>query len=320
MSAPANKRSAMAASLAHPTPDLTPHRAGSGASGGIMAYFRLMRPHQWVKNAFVAAPLFFTPEMLSLDMVWLVFLGVVSFSFVSSAVYVLNDYMDREADRRHPVKKNRPIASGEVAAPAALGLLTALLITGFVIGYRINPNFALIAGLYFVVNVAYSMWLKQMSIVDVMTITFGFILRVFAGAAIIGVQPSVWIVMCTGLVALFLALAKRRDDVVKSVGTEHRAALNGYTKPFLDAAIGVVLGALLIAYVMYATDADVSARLGTDYLYMTAPFVLAGILRYLQIALVEERSGAPSVVVMRDRFLIGCIGLWAVTFATLIYV
>lgn len=294
--------------------------AVSRPANRISALVRLMRPHQWVKNAFVAAPLFFTPTLLGVEAVWQVFLGVLAFSFVSSAVYVLNDYMDRDADRLHPTKKHRPIASGEVSAPAALGLLAALLATGFAVGYGLKPEFALIAALYFCVNVAYSVRLKHVSIVDVMTITFGFVLRVFAGAAVIGVQLSVWIVVCTGLVALFLALAKRRDDVAKSIGAEHRAALIGYTKPFLDAAIGVVLGALLIAYVMYATDPDVSARLGTDHLYITAPFVLAGILRYLQIALVEERSGAPSVVVMRDRFLIACIGLWAVTFAALIYV
>lgn len=314
MTAPADKPMGTAARRTAVDSDAV--RRGSS----LGALVRLMRPHQWVKNAFVLAPLFFTPSVFSADMALRVALGVVAFCLVSSAVYVLNDYMDREADRLHPTKRHRPIASGEVSPLAALGLLATLLGVGFAGAVRLGPDFALLAALYFAINVAYSIRLKQMSIVDVMTITAGFVLRVQAGAALIGVQPSVWIIMCTGLVAMFLALAKRRDDVVKSLGADHRAALMGYTKPFLDTAIAIVLGALVIAYVMYTTDTEVSERLGTDHLYATVPFVLAGILRYLQMTLVEERSGSPSRAVVRDRFLVACVGLWTLTFAALIYV
>jgi decaprenyl-phosphate phosphoribosyltransferase len=287
---------------------------------GLPAPIRLLRPHQWIKNAFVAAPLFFTPDALGLDSVLRVAAGVLAFCLVASAVYVLNDYMDREADRRHPVKRSRPIASGAVSPAEALWIFALALGGGLAWAAWLDPMFGGLAAVYFLVNVAYSSGLKDVSIVDVLTITFGFVLRVFAGAELIDVEPSVWIIMCTGLVALFLALAKRRDDIARSLGTGHRQALAGYTKPFLDAAISVVLGALLVAYIMYTTDSEVAARLDSEQLYFTVPFVLAGILRYLQIALVEERSGAPTMIVLSDRFLIVCMALWTLAFSLLIYV
>jgi decaprenyl-phosphate phosphoribosyltransferase len=284
-----------------------------------MAILTLMRPHQWVKNAFVAAPLFFTPQALSWDSVGLVLVGIASFCLVASAVYILNDYVDCEADKLHPKKCRRPIASGQVTPAAALATFSVLLALGLTTAFSLDAAFGAAAALYFVVNVAYCLALKHVSIVDVMTITFGFVLRVVAGATLIGANISVWIIMCTGLIALFLALAKRRDDLAKSLDGTHRPALDGYTKPFLDSVISVVLGALLIAYMMYTTDEEVAARLDTEQLYVTVPFVLAGILRYLQIALVEERSGAPTVVVLSDGFLIGCMALWLAVFSYLIY-
>lgn len=280
---------------------------------------RLLRPHQWIKNAFVAAPLFFTPGALSPANIALVLAGVVSFCLIASAVYILNDYTDRHADRLHPTKRMRPIASGEVSGATALFLFAAILGAGLLLAFGLHPAFGALAAAYFLVNVAYSFGLKQISIVDVMMITLGFVLRVFAGAVLIAVAPSVWIVICTGLVALFLALAKRRDDIVKELGGRHRQSLKGYTKPFLDTSISVVLGALLVAYMIYTTDEEVAARLDSERLYLTIPFVIAGILRYLQIVLVEERSGAPTTIVLTDRFLIGCMALWVASFALLIH-
>jgi decaprenyl-phosphate phosphoribosyltransferase len=280
---------------------------------------RLLRPHQWVKNGFVAAPLFFTPWALSAENIALVFAGVCVFSLIASAAYILNDCVDYIADRQHPLKRTRPIASGEISRPSAMVLLGALLAAGLTIAFLLSFSFGALAVIYFAVNVAYSSWLKNISILDVMTITFGFVLRVMAGATLIQVQPSVWIIICTGLVALFLALAKRRDDLAQALGPSHRAALAGYTKQFLDTSIAIVLGALIIAYIMYTTDEEVMRRLKAEELYLTVPFVLAGVLRYLQISLVEERSGAPTLVVLTDRFLAACILLWAASFGLLIY-
>lgn len=296
-----------------------PRRAFSPVGMRLPPLLRLMRPHQWVKNAFVAAPLFFTPSAVSMVNVGLTLAGIVSFCLISSAVYILNDIMDREADRAHPTKRGRPLACGAVPLRAAIGLLVLALAAGLSLAAWLSPTFTALALVYFCVNVAYSSVLKHISIVDVLTITLGFVLRVLAGAALIEAEPSVWILMCTGLVAHFLALAKRRDDLAKSLDAQHRAALAGYTKPFLDVAISVTLGALLIAYIMYTTDVEVAARLETDYLHATVPFVMAGILRYLQITLVEERSGAPTAMVLTDRFMITCMGLWLATFALLIY-
>jgi decaprenyl-phosphate phosphoribosyltransferase len=283
------------------------------------ALMALMRPHQWVKNGFVAAPLFFTPSALNAGNVLAVAGGVISFSALASAVYILNDYVDREADRRHPVKRARPLAAGTVPVGAAFALLAALLVGAAALALALAPGFAAFAGAYLLLNLAYSFGLKHVSIVDVMAIAAGFVLRVEAGARLIDVTPSAWIIIATGLLALFLALAKRRDDLVGSLGNDHRRSLDGYTRPFLDAALIVVLGAVLVAYLIYTTDAAVMARLGTTNLFYTAPFVVAGILRYLQITFVEERSGSPTQIVLTDPFLIAAIVGWAVTFGVLIH-
>jgi decaprenyl-phosphate phosphoribosyltransferase len=279
----------------------------------------LLRPQQWVKNAFVVAPLFFTPGMLTPHNLLQVGLGFVSFCLLASAVYVLNDSMDRAADRLHPEKRLRPLAAGTVSPTQAVLLLLLLGAGGLALAVALGRGFLEIALLYLVLNIAYSIWLKQVSIVDVMLVATGYVLRIYAGAALIGVTASVWIIVCAGLVSLFIALAKRRDDVVRALGSEHRSALAGYTKPFLDAAIGIVLGGLVVSYIIYTTDQSVMQRFGTERLYLTTPFVIMGVLRYLQIALVEERSGSPTTIVLTDRFLILCVLGWIACFAALIY-
>ena len=165
--------------------------------------------------------------------------------------------------------------------------------------------------LYVAISVAYSLWLKHVSLLDVMVISVGFVLRVAAGAVAIDVEPTVWIVVCTWLLALFLALAKRRDDLVRALSGTHRPSLGGYNLPFIDASLAMVLGSLLVSYIIYTTQ--------TEHLYLTAPFVAAGVLRYLQITLVEQRSGSPTELALRDRFLVVTILGWIATFAALIY-
>jgi 4-hydroxybenzoate polyprenyltransferase len=279
----------------------------------------LLRPHQWVKNVFVAAPLFFTPAALNLHSITMVLLGILAFCALASAVYVLNDYMDREADRLHPRKRLRPLAAGSVPIPVALALMAVLIVGGLALAYVLAPRFAGIALVYLFVNALYSLKLKDVSIVDVILVALGFVLRVYGGAELIHVLPSVWIIVCTGLLALFMALAKRRDDLVKELDTSHRTALKGYTKPFIDTAITTTLGALLVSYLIYTTDPVVMGRIGSQHLYLTTPFVIAGVLRYLQITLVEERSGSPTTLALTDRFLILSVLGWVATFAVLIY-
>jgi 4-hydroxybenzoate polyprenyltransferase len=279
----------------------------------------LLRPRQWVKNAFVAAPLFFTPEVLSWAAVAAVLAAIVCFSAVSSGVYILNDLADREADRLHPVKRLRPLAAGSVQASTALALAGPLLLGGLVGAFVLAADFAWVLLAYLVMQAAYNIGLKRLSVIDVTVIALGFVLRVVAGGAVIAVAPSAWILIATGLLALFLALAKRRDDLVRNLGSEHRDSLRGYNKPFLDTALAVVLGALLVAYLIYTTDAAVMARLGTDKIFYTGPFVVVGVLRYLQITFVEERSGSPTDIVLSDPMLISVILGWVLTFAMLIY-
>ncbi len=286
---------------------------------GAPPLFVLMRPHQWVKNAFVAAPLFFTPSSLSAESALTVLIGMLCFCALSSAVYILNDALDREADRLHPDKQHRPLAAGTVALPLALGVMTALAVGGLGVASSLSMRFGGIALLYLLINALYSIKLKDVSIVDVMLVSVGFVLRVYGGAELIHVLPSVWIIICTGLLALFLALAKRRDDLVKDLDTDHRSALKGYTKPFIDTAIGIVLGGLLVSYLIYTTDPAVMGRIGSQHLYLTAPFVIAGVLRYLQITLVEERSGSPTLLALTDKFLVLTVLGWIATFAVLIY-
>jgi decaprenyl-phosphate phosphoribosyltransferase len=292
---------------------------GPAPATGIAAVIRLLRPHQWLKNAFVAAPLFFTPEKLSAAAAGRVGLGLIAFCAVSSAVYIFNDALDREADRAHPLKRLRPLAAGTVSLPAALAAMALLLVAGLGLALWLAPAFAGVVGLYLLVNAAYSLGLKHLSVVDVMAIALGFVLRVYAGGILIEVRPTVWIIACTLLLALFLALAKRRDDLVKGVGDEHRQSLGGYTLGFVDTSIGVVLSALLVSYLLYTAAPENIHRYHTDQLYWTAPFVIAGILRYLQITLVEERSGSPTLVALTDRFLLIAMAGWVVVFAWLIY-
>jgi len=298
---------------------MSTERHRPAAAGAMPAVLRLLRPHQWLKNAFVAAPLFFTPEKLTVAAAGRVGAGVIAFCLVSSAVYVFNDMFDRDADRAHPLKRRRPLAAGTVTLPVAFTVMAGLLAAGLALSVWLAPAFAVVVGLYVLVNAGYSLGLKRLSIVDVMAIALGFVLRVYAGGMLVEVRPTVWIIACTMLLALFLALAKRRDDLVKGVGDEHRQSLGGYTLRFVDTSIAVVLSALLVSYLLYTAAPENIHRYHTDQLYWTAPFVIAGILRYLQITLVEERSGSPTLVALTDRFLLIAMAGWVVMFAWLIY-
>jgi decaprenyl-phosphate phosphoribosyltransferase len=290
-----------------------------GAARAWLAAVRLLRPEQWTKNLFVVAPLFFTPPALSLASVAAVAGGVLCFCLLASAIYIVNDYLDREADRIHPTKAKRPLAAGTVSVPVALSLLILLLSGGLALALWLSPAFAAVGAAYVAMNLAYSLWLKHVAIVDVLIIALSFVLRVLAGNVLIEVAPSAWILIVSGLLALFMALAKRRDDLVRSLGDQHRRSLTGYSQSFLDTAVAVVLGALLVTYMIYTTDRQVMAELGTDRLVYTVIFLIAGVLRYLQITLVENRSGSPTTVVLTDRFLLVTGALWAITLAALIH-
>lgn len=295
------------------------HKPAPARYGPVSGAVILMRPHQWVKNLVVGAPLFFTPDHMSWPAFGLVLAGIAVFSGLASGVYVLNDIADRKSDALHPEKRLRPLVTGTVPLALAMVLLAVLWLGAGTGAVLLGPDFLAVAAIYVGLNVAYSAGLKQVAIVDVLIIAFGYVLRLIAGAILIGVEASAWIVITTGLLALFLALAKRRDDFVRNLNADHRPSLKGYSKPFLDAALAMTLGAMLVAYLVYTTDARVTTRMGTDKIYYTAPFVVAGVLRYLQITLVEERSGSPTKIVLTDPFMIFAVAGWLATFAGLIY-
>ncbi len=298
-------------------------RPGEIAVGGwsmsVRGMLALLRPKQWIKNAFVGAPLFFTPDLVARDSVLAVAAGTGVFCLAASAIYCLNDLRDREADRNHPLKRNRPIASGAVGVGTAIAVMLALLALAGAGTALLVPRIATVLGAYLALNLAYSFGLKSVAILDVLIVAFGFVLRIEAGGRLIGVDPSAWILIVTGLLALFIALAKRRDDLARDLDSNHRRSLEGYTKAFLDASLMAVLAMLLVSYLIFTTDTAVMARLGTHRLYFTAPFVIAGVLRYLQLTLVYERSGSPTDLVYRDPGLQLSVAGWLATFAFILY-
>lgn len=292
----------------------------------IKAIFSLIRPYQWVKNLFVFLPIFFDRHIFQLDYIWPALVTFFSFSFVASAVYCFNDIHDVNFDRLHPVKKNRPIASGLISPTTGylicfLCVLIGLSLLVIFPIHNVEKTSSIITA-YLILNIAYCVKLKHFAIVDVFIIATGFVLRLFTGAFSSTAAISHWIVLLTFLLALFLAFAKRRDDVVsyENTGVLARRNINRYNIAFMNQSLSVIAAITLVSYIMYCVSPDVIARVGTDQLYITSVFVLAGIIRYLQLAIVDLKSGSPTKILLKDRFIQGCIILWLFTFLLLLYV
>lgn len=283
----------------------------------------LLRPQQWVKNLFVILPVFFGGRFLDATY-WLRAMPVfIAFCLMASAIYSLNDVRDIDDDRRHPVKCRRPVASGAISVTQAYILMILLATGSFAIAWIFASTDAVawILLAYLALNVAYSAGLKHIAIADVFIIATGFVLRVAAGGVACGIWLSPWIICMTFLLTLFLAFAKRRDDVVlhDSCGIIARKSIAGYNTAFMNQTLGILATITMVCYIMYSLSPEVMQRLGSEYVYITSVFVLAGLLRYLQIALVEKRSGSPTAILLRDRFIQGCIVIWLATFALIIY-
>lgn len=286
----------------------------------VASYIKLARVHQYVKNFFIFLPVFFGLKITEVDLLLSAALAVLAYSLVASAVYVLNDLRDVEDDRAHPKKKNRPIASGAVPIPAAIAFMIVLAAAGFGLMAYLSLQALAIVVFYVVMNIAYTLKLKHIAIVDVTIIAIGFVLRLFVGAAVTGIPLSMWIVIMTFLLALFLALAKRRDDVLifETTGKRMRKALEGYNSEFLDYAMMIMASIVIVAYIQYTVSDEIVARLGED-LYFTAFFVLLGVLRYMQISFVYKDSGSPTKILLKDRFVQLCILGWIAAFAWILY-
>lgn len=291
----------------------------------ISSVIKLCRPKQWVKNVFVFLPLFFSGKITNIALLGYALVAFASFCLVSSAIYCLNDWRDVEADRQHPVKCKRPVASGEVSKGSAFCLTAVLFISSValcgLLPYKIFLCTGGVIAAYFILNVAYCLRLKRIALVDVLVVSAGFVLRVAAGGTATGILVSHWIVLMTFLLALFLALAKRRDDILifNSTGKKMRHNIDSYNIDFINSAMTIVCTVTLICYIMYTVSPDVEQRFGTNLVYLTSLFVLAGILRYLQLTVVFSKTGSPTKVLFRDRFVQLCVVGWIVTFAFIIY-
>lgn len=281
----------------------------------------LARPHQYVKNTFIFLPIFFGLQITNTQFLLNAFIAFIAFSLTASSLYILNDYHDREEDRKHPVKKLRPLASGAVTTQAALVFMVILFVSGMTLMAALSLQAVIILAFYLVMIVAYSYYFKHIAIIDVSIIAIGFVLRLFIGSAVTGIELSMWIVVMTFLLALFLALAKRRDDVLifLETGEKMRKNVDGYNLRFLDGVMTIMAAVVIVAYILYTTSVEVTQRVGNEYLYITAFFVILGIMRYLQIAFVEEDSRSPTRVILRDRFTQLAILGWIASFSWILY-
>ena len=282
----------------------------------------LLRPQQWLKNLFVLAPAFFAGSFLIADVLRDSLLTFIIFSAAASTVYIFNDWIDRQADSKHPEKRTRPIASGKISGKIALitGLLTLLMSMLMGLSF-LNFEVIAITGSYLVLNLAYTLILKNIAILDVSSIATGFVLRLFAGSEATGIELSSWIITLTFLLALFLALAKRRDDVIREQRGEERTrtSIKGYNLRFLDQTMTVMGAVVIVAYLQYCHAADRTIQITTSKLYLSAAFVVIGLLRYMQLALVEERSGNPTRILIEDRFTQINLLVWGGFFAWMLY-
>ena len=281
----------------------------------------LLRAHQWVKNLFLFIPVFFAGKFFNWPVVQDVILGFVCFSLAASFIYILNDVRDIEQDRLHPEKKFRPIPAGKVSVPVALTLGIAMLIGSLLLAWYLDSVFTYVLLSYVVLNLAYSLGLKKIAILDLIIVATGFVLRVLAGGFVAHVPVSHWLVIMIYLLALFLVLAKRRDDILEyqQSGVILRKNIQNYNLDFIHSVLTMLSAIIIVSYVMYTISDDVSDQFDTNYLYLTSVFVIAGMMRYIQITMVENKSGSPVRVLYSDRFIhITLIG-WIISFFLIIY-
>lgn len=286
-----------------------------------MEYLKLLRPKDWAKNLFLLLPLFFSGELFNWEKYPALLAGILAFSCLASSIYIINDYRDIEDDRKHHEKMSRPLASGAVSKSAAIVICILLVITGFTIAYFIRDKFLFVLFIYFLLNLGYSFGLKTIPILDIFIVAIGFVLRVKAGAVIIVVGLSEWLTIMVFLLALFMAIGKRRDDVLLklSSGTDMRKSIKGYNLELLNVLTALVCAVIVVSYFMYTMSPEVLRRMGTYRLYYTCFFVLAGIMRYLQIIFVQATSGSPTKILYKDRFIQISIILWIISFYLIIY-
>lgn len=285
-----------------------------------MDYLRLIRIKQWLKNLFVFLPIFFAGKILDLHLLLNSIVAFFSFSFIASSIYIINDYIDIEKDRMHPEKKNRPLAAGKIRINHAIIVFLFLVLASYFMGYLIHSwGVILVISVYFVMNLAYSFKLKQIAIIDVVIIALGFLLRIYMGGFATNLPITVWAILVTFFLALVMALGKRRGELINVQLTgETRKALDGYNLQFIDIAITMVSTCFVVCYIMYTLDPVIKMNFHY-YIIYTSLFAVIGILRYLQLTFVYNKTESPTKVLYKDLFLQIDLAIWVVMIFILKY-
>ncbi len=295
----------------------------------LIGILRLIRPAQWTKNGVVFAAVLFSPAKVVLqnpDVLLVVVQGFLAFCLLSGGVYAFNDLIDLKADRNHPRKKSRPVASGQVSPGMAAAVAALCMIGGIAWAFALNVGFGWIASAYLGTNLAYTLGLKHVVILDVLLLSAGFVYRAVAGVALI--RPfltesylSYWLILCAFLLSLFLALAKRRHEIaiLGDAAAAHRASLANYSLPFIDQMLAALAGATLVAYSLYTISDDTLKHYGTRDLFWTLPFVVYGVFRYLYLIYHRSEGGDPSSLLVRDRATLVNVMLWGIVSACIVY-
>ena len=285
-------------------------------------FVTLLRPKQYIKNIFIFLPLFFVGQVTDIELFVKASLAFVAFSLSASAVYIFNDYEDIKDDRKHPKKKYRPLAAGLISKNTALLLMIILFIIGFTLMAVISLKALVILSIYVILNILYSLKLKRIAVLDVTIIAIGFVSRLFVGSFAYEIQLTIWIVIMTFLLALFIALAKRRDDILiflKS-GNKMRKSIDGYNIQLVDGSMMIMSSVVIVAYLLYTTSKEIIEKFQSENLYLTTIFVIFGLMRYLQITLVEKNSGSPTDIILKDVIMQINLVLWVSSFVWIIYI
>ena len=286
---------------------------------------RLTRPYQWAKNIFILLPMFFGGALTDAETAQYGLMAFFAFSFTASAIYCYNDIIDVEDDRKHSEKCHRPIASGTISIPQGYAIMALMMALSAVIIALMGDRALLTGGViltYFILDILYCRLLKRHAIVDVCVLSFGFVLRILAGGFATNITPSNWLVMMTFLLTLFLAFAKRRDDVVRMMktGEAPRHNTERYNLTFINQAVTITASVTVVSYIMYTISPAVIERTGSEYVYLTSVFVILGLLRYMQRTLVDEKSGDPTKMLYSDHFLQLVIAMWFMAYLIIIYI
>ena len=285
----------------------------------IKMYGEFLRVRQYIKNLLIFAPIFFSFSFFEYEKVLNGFFAFALFSIASSSIYILNDIYDIAEDKLHPEKKNRPIAAGKIKKNAALIISILLMLLALLFSFLFNLKVFYVIVSYIMVNILYSVRLKHIPILDIFVISLGFVLRVIVGGYATEIKTSMWLIIMSFLVALFFAIAKRRDDIVLGEsGLQTRKNISGYNLEFINAGLVMMGGVIIVSYILYTVSENIVTRFRTENIYITSFFVIAGILRYMQITFVEGKSGNPTNIFFHDRFLQSMIFLWLLSFIIIV--